>query len=497
MSSEYELYEMNPAGLAMIEADDFKQIQGKSFVDIITPQYKKEFEKLTKDIFRGESRKLEFEIIGLKGTHRWMQIHAVPMKNADGKIISLLGITRDISENKKIETDLIQAKELAEGSVKAKELFQANMSHEIRTPMNAIIGMSEILQENNLSLDQKECVNVIKLSADNLLSIINNILDFSKLEVGQVLFENLPFKLEEILKGIVQTLHFTNEKESTTLSYTISDTIPLTIIGDSVRLRQILLNLVSNSIKFTEIGNINIDIQLESQQNDIYFLIFKVTDTGIGIPSDKQSSIFESFVQVSSETTRKYGGTGLGLAITKQLVELQGGTISVSSIPNQGSCFFFTLGFRKAETESIPLKTENNNISYSKAKGLKILLVEDNLVNQLLARKILIKWNCTVDIADNGKIAIDKLSNANYDVILMDIQMPEMDGCEATKYIRKNMSLPASVTPIIAITANALVGEEEKYIAIGMNDYISKPFSQKILYEKIIRWTGRDKIAPF
>jgi CheY-like chemotaxis protein len=187
----------------------------------------------------------------------------------------------------------------------------------------------------------------------------------------------------------------------------------------------------------------------------------------------------------------------IDVELTKQLVELQGGTISVSSIPNQGSCFFFTLGFRKAETESIPLKTENNNISYSKAKGLKILLVEDNLVNQLLARKILIKWNCTVDIADNGKIAIDKLSNANYDVILMDIQMPEMDGCEATKYIRKNMSLPASVTPIIAITANALVGEEEKYIAIGMNDYISKPFSQKILYEKIIRWTGRDKIAPF
>lgn len=497
MSSEYELYEMNPAGLAMIEADNLEQVRGKSIIKIITPQYRSAFEELTRDVFNGESRKLEFEIIGLKGTHRWMQTHAVPMRNADGEIISLLGLTRDTTESKKIETDLIQAKELAEESVKAKELFLANMSHEIRTPMNAIIGMSEILQENNLSLDQKGCVNVIKLSADNLLSIINNILDFSKLEVGQVLFENLPFKLEEILKGIIQTLHFTNEKESTTLSYNISDKIPEVIIGDSVRLRQILLNLVSNSIKFTEVGNINIDIQLESQQNDVYFLIFKVTDTGIGIPSDKQSSIFESFVQVSSETTRKYGGTGLGLAITKQLVELQGGTISVTSIPNQGSCFFFTLGFRKGEVEIIPAKTGENNVSYSKAKGLKILLVEDNLVNQLLARKILIKWNCTVDIADNGKIAIDKLSTANYDIILMDIQMPEMDGCETTKHIRNNMFSPTSVTPIIAITANALVGEAEKYIAIGMNDYISKPFSQKILYEKIIRWTGRDKTNSF
>jgi PAS domain S-box-containing protein len=488
-----EIYEMNPAGLLMIESDNLEQVQGWSFVNIITPQYKKAFEKLTRDVFNGKSGKLEFEIIGLKGTHRWMQIHAVPMKNADGKIISLLGITHDTTENKKIETDLIQAKELAEESVKVKELFLANMSHEIRTPMNAIIGMSEILQENNLSLDQKECVNVIKLSADNLLSIINNILDFSKLEVGQVLFEILPFNLDEILKGVMQTLHFTNYKENITLTYNISNDIPQIIIGDSVRLRQILLNLASNSLKFTEIGNINIEIQLENQQDNIYSLTFKVTDTGIGIPNEKLFSIFESFVQGSSETTRKYGGTGLGLAITKQLVELQGGSISVSSTPNQGSCFFFKLGFRKGDSESISAKTEENNVSYSEVKGLKILLVEDNLVNQLLARKILMKWNCKVDIADNGRIAIEKLSIANYDIILMDIQMPEMDGCEATKHIRNNMSLPTSEIPIIAVTANALVGEAEKYIAIGMNDYISKPFSQKILYEKIIRWTGRDK----
>jgi PAS domain S-box-containing protein len=493
IGSKHELFEMNPAGLAMIEADNLEQVRGKSIIKIVSPQYRKAFKKLTRDVFNGESRKLEFEIIGLKGTHRWMQTHAVPMRNADGVVISLLALTRDTTENKKIETDLIQAKELAEESVKVKELFLANMSHEIRTPMNAIIGMSEILQENNLSLDQKECVNVIKLSADNLLSIINNILDFSKLKMDQFVFENLPFNLEEILKGVMQTLHFTNDKENITLTYNISNDIPQIIIGDSVRLRQILLNLASNSLKFTEIGNINIGIQLENQQDNIYSLTFKVTDTGIGIPNEKLFSIFESFVQGSSETTRKYGGTGLGLAITKQLVELQGGSISVSSTPNQGSCFFFKLGFRKGDSESISAKTEENNVSYSEVKGLKILLVEDNLVNQLLARKILMKWNCKVDIADNGRIAIEKLSTSNYDIILMDIQMPEMDGCEATKHIRNNMSLPTSEIPIIAVTANALVGEAEKYIAIGMNDYISKPFSQKILYEKIIHWTGRDK----
>lgn len=181
------------------------------------------------------------------------------------------------------------------------------------------------------------------------------------------------------------------------------------------------------------------------------------------------------------------------MTITKQLVELQGGTISVSSEPNKGSCFFFTLPFGKGDAESIPAKTVENYISYSEAKGLKILVVEDNLINQLLTKKVLGKYNCQVDIADNGRIAIDKLATADYDIILMDIMMPEMDGCEATKHIRNNMSLPTSQIPIIAMTANALVGEAEKYIEMGMNDYISKPFSQKILYEKIIQWTGRNK----
>ncbi len=495
LNQKNELLQMNPAGLAMIEADNLEQVQGNSIMGVINPQYKKAFEKINRDVFKGIPGTLEFEITGLKGTHRWLDTHAVPMKNDKGEIISLLAITRDITERKKIETELIQAKKLAEQSVKTKEIFLANMSHEIRTPMNAIIGMSEILQDNNLTLDQEECVNAIKLSADNLLSIINDILDFSKIEAGKVLVKNLPFKLEELLEGIMQTLHFTTDKESITLTYTISNEIPKVIIGDSVHLRQILLNLASNSIKFTKVGNVNIDIQLENLKDDICTLIFKVTDTGIGIPSDKLSSIFESFTQVSSDINRKYGGTGLGLAITKQLVELHGGTISVSSEPNKGSCFFFTLPFRKGDAESIPIAIggRENDFSYSEVKGLKILVVEDNLMNQLLAKKILMKWDCQFDIADNGRIAVDKLSTTDYDIILMDIQMPEMDGIEATKHIRTTMSLPTSQIPIIAMTANALVGEAEKYIAIGMNDYISKPFSQKVLYEKIIQWTGKNK----
>ncbi|OFY87764.1 MAG: hypothetical protein A3F72_02680 [Bacteroidetes bacterium RIFCSPLOWO2_12_FULL_35_15] len=397
-----------------------------------------------------------------------------------------------LSQIEKQNTELLNAKEIAEHSRKVKEQFLANMSHEIRTPMNAIIGMADILQEEDLPIEQKECVDAIKLSADNLLTIINDILDFSKIESGKITFENLPFKLEEVIEGIVQTLHFTASKKSLVLTYSISNEIPKVIIGDTTRLRQILLNLASNSIKFTEKGSVKIDIQLNDQKDDFYTIQFKVTDTGVGISNDKLSGIFDSFTQASSETTRKYGGTGLGLTIAKQLIELQGGTISVNSEINNGSCFYFTLTFKKSNLQNIEVKTEDKSSSYSELQDLKILLAEDNIMNQMLAKKIFKKWKCKLDIADNGRIAVDKLSKADYDIILMDMQMPEMDGYEATKYIRNNMSLPKSKTAIIAMTAHALVGEAEKCITLGMDDYISKPFNQRTLYEKIKQLTKKD-----
>lgn len=427
----------------------------------------------------------------------WSEISFYPIRQ-NGFVAGAACYSRNITELKKAQIleaahqGLIKEKELAENSKKAKEQFLANMSHEIRTPMNAIIGMTEILAESNLEQEQTECVNAIKISADNLLSIINDILDFSKIESGKITFEKQPIRLGKVLEEVIQTLHFTVNKKSVSLSYSISEDIPSILLGDIVRLRQILINLCSNAIKFTEQGSVRLDALLKTNQNDNYTVLFTVTDTGIGISKDKQRLIFESFVQASEDTTRRYGGTGLGLAITKQLVELQGGNISVKSEPNQGSQFSFTLCFEKGKEDCASDKTEEI-VVFTGLEGIKVLLAEDNSMNQILAKKILNKWNLQLDIAANGKIAVEMLEKYEYDIVLMDMHMPEMDGYQATKYIRDKMSGPKSLIPIIAVTANAIMGEEEKCLAAGMNSYISKPLNKRKLYEKMQELVGKNK----
>ncbi|HET6992051.1 MAG TPA: response regulator, partial [Bacteroidia bacterium] len=466
-----------------------------------SPYYKKLISKKESVIYEGKNYSKE-------GNEYWVITTLTPMIGKDGEVEKIIAIDSDITQRKKTEEDMILANQIAEHSLrkgnkalnelikakkdleesmKVKEQFLTKMSHEIRTPMNVIVGLTDLLLEGNVTPEQKECLEAVKVSSDNLLSIINDILDFSKLEFGKVSLETVAFNLREIIEGVILIMRFSTTRKGISLDYSLHEGIPEVVVGDPFRLKQILLNLVSNSVKFTEKGSVKIDVGLISEDEDNCTIRFVVADTGIGIPEDLLTVIFESFTQASNETSRKYGGTGLGLTIVKQLVELQGGSIYVESKLNEGSDFIVTLPFRKGDEKHIPVKTDEK-VEFLKTLGpVRVLLVEDNEMNQMLAHKVLSKWGFTIDTATNGEEGIEKLSAGEYDIILMDIQMPGMDGYEATTYIRKNMSPPKSEIPIIAMTAHAIAGEAEKCIELGMDDYISKPFSQKALYEKIGR----------
>lgn len=391
-------------------------------------------------------------------------------------------------ERKKAALEILKAKELAEKAKEAQEQFLANTSHEIRTPMNGIIGMTNHLMETPLSKEQQEYIHAIQESSSNLLSIINELLDLSKIMAKKILFDKQPFELEQIIKNLVRLLEFRALEKKVDLKFQINPAIPKVIIGDAVRLKQILLNLVENSVKFTHNGEIEIKVDvLHETEHDIQ-LEFSVRDTGIGIPANKLNVIFENFTQVNAKTTRKYGGTGLGLSITKQLVEQQGGTVSVKSKVNVGSTFSFTLSFKKLKDKKEVTDNVLSMVSstpQANLNGARILVVDDNKINQKVASLTLQKWNVKVELADSANDAYKILSEQTIDLILMDITMPDVDGFEATKYIRTHFDEPKNKTPIIAMTAAAFVGDKEKCLAAGMNEYVSKPFIAEDLLVKI------------
>ncbi|MFV8375752.1 response regulator [Flavobacterium sp. LB1P71] len=397
----------------------------------------------------------------------------------------ILSTIQDISEQKRIEKELIDAKDIAEQSVKIKEQFLTNMSHEIRTPMNGIIGFARILEGTNLDSDQKQSVEAIKRASKNLLVIINDILDFSKIDADKMTFEDVNFSLSKNINSVIELLSPISKEKKVKLLCEIDPEINNFLIGDPTRLSQILINLVGNALKFTEKGYVELIVSQEKESEFDTFIRFTIIDTGIGIPENKIDSIFESFNQASNETTRKFGGTGLGLTITRKLIELQGGMLTVESEVSKGSEFSFSLQYKKAQEGTIEaVKIVKEQLSSNFLKNIKILLVEDNELNQLLAIKVFEKWEKEIDIADNGKIAIDKIEKNDYDIILMDIQMPEMDGNEVTKHIRTNMGSKSNI-PIIALTAHATLGEEKRSLESGMNDYLSKPFDFNVLLEKL------------
>ncbi|MFM7021753.1 MAG: ATP-binding protein [Flavobacteriales bacterium] len=387
---------------------------------------------------------------------------------------------------------LLKAKEVSEHSARMKEEFLANMSHEIRTPMNAIIGLSKLMNKaGNLNEKQNEYMRVINLNSHNLLSIINNILDYSKIEAGKIELEERPFEIHKETLATSESLAHNIIDKGLMFEVIIDEKLPKFLIGDSSRLNQILINLLANAIKFTERGKITLAVTLEKLEDKKAAVKFLVRDSGIGIPVNKQSQIFESFTQASSATTRKYGGTGLGLSIVKKLVDLHHSSIVLKSKTGEGSEFSFVFNYfvGAAEDTEKTIYSSFRNQEEMSIDNLRILLVEDNAFNQMVATDTILDWNPTIqiDIAGNGIEAMEKLKKNSYDLILMDIQMPEMDGHITTKIIRNEFEEPARSLPIIAMTAHALVHEVEACFKNGMTDYISKPFEPEALFNKISR----------
>ncbi len=417
-----------------------------------------------------------------------MEFFSISSKKEDYNIIQMIdSFALQLGayiERKEAEEELIKAKREAEQSVKSKDQFLTNMSHEIRTPMNAILGFTQLILQTNLNENQAEFANSVKVAAENLLAIINDILDFSKIESGVIKVENTQSNIKQIFKNVFDLLKLSAEEKQIGFSYELDPRIPNAVLLDGLRLNQILINLVGNAIKFTEQGKVVFKAEAIKIENSLFEIKFTVKDSGIGIEKEKQNEIFERFNQVNNEINRKYEGTGLGLSISKNLIELMGGKLKIESEMNVGSEFSFSLHALKCE-EDDNLENIGEQSIKNFSRNVKILLIEDNILNQRLAKNVLNTFGFHVTIADDGLEGIKILKQSEFDLILMDIQMPELDGYQTTTIIRKELKLRI---PIIAMTAHSIVGEKEKCMRVGMNEFISKPFNQNDLYNKISKF---------
>lgn len=477
----YNIFEVDPRSF-IPKSDHYITLFHPEDRDIV----KREIKKCSQS---GEPVNQDLRVILPDNSFKFINVQAYYQYDQKGQVEKFVGTVQDVNQRKIVESELIEARKAAEESGKIKEQFLANMSHEIRTPMNAIIGFTNLMigQDNNFSPEQKKYIKAIHDAGEHLMVIINDILDFSKIESGKMVIEKLDFSLPELIEKVINLFKQKADEKNIQLSCCIEENVPRHVTGDPVRLNQVLVNIISNAIKFTEQGYVRLHIKVLTVSDAGVTIRISAEDTGIGIPQDKLNTIFESFTQASNDTTRKYGGTGLGLTIVKKIIELQNGAISVESKPGQGTIFNIDMPFEKSISDNIKGKIENKDkeeaVEY--AKNVRVLMAEDNELNQALATSVFKKIGWPLDIAGNGLIAIEKLKSGQYDIILMDIQMPEMDGYTATLKIRNELAPPLSQIPIMAITAHALNSEVKKCLEGGMNDYIAKPFKIEELIKKV------------
>jgi PAS domain S-box-containing protein len=437
---------------------------------------------------RGVSDAYEMNVLTKNNDTHWWLICGAPLYNDKQQLIGTIGIHLDITQQKMLEKQLMEAKQLAEKSVHAKDLFLANMSHEIRTPMNAILGMSKQLQKTSLNQQQTSFLEIIGTAAENLLVIINDILDFSKLDAGKVTLEEIGFNMHDLVTNTSRVLKLKAEEKGLLFDVTVAPEVASVLKGDPFRINQILMNLLSNSIKFTKRGRVSLQCLLIEDAPDHQSLEIVISDTGKGMDEGYLKNLFNKFSQEDESIARSYGGTGLGMSIVKQLVELMNGAITVKSKKGEGTQVNITLSFPKGTESDLPRK-DNSHVDAHILADKKILLVEDNEMNRVVAETILNQYGASIFESVNGVEAVEAVKNHSFDIVLMDIQMPVMDGLEATRVIRNDLH---STIPIIALTANAVKGEMEKCIQAGMNDYLSKPFEEEDLIRLIAKWLGRE-----
>lgn len=473
----------------------FEQVTGYALADLAG--------KKPGDIIRGEStdnatiekareftRKKQSYEVDLQayrkdGSPVWLSVTNSVVLDDEGEVLKQIEVIVDITAKKKADEEMVKAKEEAQQLNRAKDLFISVMSHEIRTPLNAVIGVSHLLMDDDLSPQQKENVQVLQFSAKNLMGLINDVLDLTKIETGNLELEQADIDLRELITGIIRTQQYKTNEKSIYLKADIDSRLPKLIKGDNTRLYQILMNLIGNAIKFTAEGGITITVKNVGESEKNVSLSFQVADTGIGIAKEKQLSIFEVFTQASSDTTRNYGGTGLGLPITKKLVELHKANITVQSSLGKGANFSFVIDFPKSF--QLKEKIQSNN---KQPLNISVLVVDDNQINRMLVGKVLGKWGVKTDFAEDGLIALEKINAHNtYDVILMDINMPNMGGLEATRIIRQNINFYYQTLPVLALTASVMKDELREMKLAGMNDYILKPFNPDELYNKLSHYS--------